>query len=55
MSATFIDEVRALRDDLHAQAYELNSHCLTQAAQALWSVVEALDGMLNRLDTRRRP
>jgi len=42
--------VRQLRARLHARAFELNSHGLTQAAQALWAVVEELDDLLTQLD-----
>ena len=49
--------VRLLRDfraGLHARAYELNSHGRSEAAQAVWAVVEELDVLLNRL-TERTP
>jgi len=49
-----LEDVRALRAGLHAQAYELNSKGQSQAAQALWAVVEQLDDLLARLDERRR-
>ena len=39
-----------MRARLHARAFELNSHGLTQAAQALWAVVEELDDLLTQLD-----
>ena len=40
------EALRALRDDLHARAYDLHTHGRTEAAQALWSVVESLDTIL---------
>jgi hypothetical protein len=46
--------LRLLRMDLHARAFDLHSHGRTEAAQAVWSVVEALDDLLNRLNARRR-
>jgi hypothetical protein len=49
-----VEDVRALRAALHARAYELNSHGRTEAAQALWVVVEELDRLRTRLDERRR-
>jgi hypothetical protein len=49
-----IEDVRALRAGLHARAFELNSQGRTEAAQAVWAVVEELDALLNRLDERRR-
>jgi len=47
-----LEAVRNLRADLHARAYDLNSHGLTQAAQALWAVVESLDELLTRHERR---
>lgn len=41
-----IDELRALRDDLHARAYEAHTHGLSESAQTLWAVVESLDTIL---------
>ena len=38
--------LRLLRDDLHARAYDHHNHGRTEAAQALWSVVESLDTIL---------
>ena len=38
--------LQALRDELHARAYDHHSHGRTEAAQALWSVVESLDTIL---------
>ena len=49
-----LEDVRALRAGLHALAYDRHSRGLTEAAQALWAVVEALDDLLARLDERRR-
>lgn len=40
------EELRALRNDLHARAYQFHAHGRTEAAQALWAVVESLDTIL---------
>lgn len=47
--------LRLMRGRLHARAYELHSHGRSEAAQALWAVVEELDHLINLLETRRRP
>jgi len=44
------EHVRTLRDDLHARAFALHNRGLTEAAQALWSVVESLDDLLTRTE-----
>jgi len=46
--------LRLLRDELHARAYDHHSHGRTEAAQALWSVVESLDTILTET-TRSDP
>jgi hypothetical protein len=46
--------LRWLRADLHARAYELHSQGRSEAAQALWGVVESIDALLIRLQARRR-
>ena len=46
--------LRWLRADLHRQAYEKHRQGLAEAAQALWGVVESIDALLIRLNTRRR-
>ena len=38
--------LRLLREDLHARAYDHHKRGRTEAAQALWSVVESLDTIL---------
>ena len=48
------DALRLLRDELHARAYDHHSHGRTEAAQALWSVVESLDTILSET-TRSDP
>ena len=40
------DELRALRDQLHARAYEAHAHGRSETAQTLWAVVESLDTIL---------
>ena len=39
--------LRLLREDLHARAYDHHKRGRTEAAQALWSVVESLDTILS--------
>ena len=46
--------LRLLRGRLHARAFDLHSHGRSEAAQALWAVVEELDVLINLLTTRRR-
>ena len=41
------DALRLLRAELHARAYDHHAHGRTEAAQALWSVVESLDTILS--------
>ena len=52
--AVAVAALRLLRADLHARAYELHSRGRTEAAQAVWAVVESIDVLLNRLQARRR-
>jgi hypothetical protein len=49
-----LEDVRDLRARLHERAYDLHSHGRSEAAQALWAVVEELDVILTRLDQRSR-
>lgn len=49
-----IAALRVLRADLHARAFDMHNHGRTEAAQALWGVVESLDDLLIRLNARRR-
>lgn len=44
-----VGALRLLREDLHSRAYDMHAHGLTEAAQALWGVVESLDDLLNQL------
>jgi len=46
--------LRLLREDLHARAYDHHKRGRTEAAQALWSVVESLDTILSE-PTRSDP
>lgn len=46
--------LRWLRADLHARAYDLHRHGRSEAAQALWGVVESIDALLIRLQGRAR-
>ena len=39
-------ELAALRDDLHARAYEAHAQGRSETAQTLWAVVESLDTIL---------
>lgn len=48
-----LEALKDLRANVHRQASEKNAQGLTEAAQALWGVVEALDLLLIRLNTRR--
>lgn len=49
-----IAALRWLRTDLHARAFDMHSHGRSEAAQALWGVVESIDALLIRLEARRR-
>lgn len=46
-----IAALRLLRAGLHARAFALNSRGRTEAAQAVWAVVEEIDDLLNQLTT----
>ena len=52
--ALAVASLRLLRADLHARAFDLHSHGRTEAAQAVWAVLESIDALLIRLQARRR-
>lgn len=47
-----LDDLRSLRAGLHEDAYYLHSRGRSEAAQALWSVVERLDLIINDIENR---
>lgn len=49
-----IAALRLMRGRLHARAYELHGRGHSEAAQAIWAVVEELDDLINLITSRRR-
>ena len=49
-----LDDLRNLRARLHDRAFEHHAQGRAEAAQALWSVVEELDLLINDITNRGR-
>lgn len=49
-----IAALRLMRARLHGRAYQLHGSGHSEAAQAIWAVVEELDDLINLITRRRR-